>query len=624
MKLKGVNPIEQHIEKIVLMVMLVLLLAVLAMQFVSRPNDIDVGDRSVSPDQVYTVLEGEASRLDGQLKNQNPSLPEINEVDLVQRYNDAFANASGGRVELTAALGSGIDITDIGVVVHDGDRGSKGPVNALAVPVTSQPVAASQWSTLDPYAIELVPEYQKYVPSVQPFDFPSVSVEATFSGTDLKSVLLGSGNVDNAIPKRFWSTGIAILGFDAERQKLLPDGSWGASEPVVRPPHTPMPTVAIHKEAGLFELTDLVKKAEGVASEIVRPMFPPTIAGTPWTPPSERGASADDSEAVAIARAERLLKRSEEELVKLNEANKRNASRIARTEKRIQELKDQLKDLGVNPEDTGTSRTRTTAADQISVLDKESVALWIHDLGVDAGATYRYRTRVVVNNPLFRKGGELDPDDAAQQAMTLNAFSRGEWSSWSHSVVVGAEEYFFVTKAETGSRISGSEPKATLEMYKMYYGHYRRSTFSAAPGDELATTVRMSGSLLMFDTATIKADDAAKAIEAMAGDEPSTKLPVGITELSNRITIDLGAFVLDVYEGQSEVENELGQTTVPMQVILRDTDGRVIVRTDLSDKGSPAYALATQSASDASGSMLRAPGEPAKSPAAELFKKPAP
>ena len=104
MKLKGVNPIEQHIEKIVLMVMLVLLLAVLAMQFVSRPNDIDVGDRSVSPDQVYTVLEGEASRLDGQLKNQNPSLPEINEVDLVQRYNDAFANASGGRVELTAAL----------------------------------------------------------------------------------------------------------------------------------------------------------------------------------------------------------------------------------------------------------------------------------------------------------------------------------------------------------------------------------------------------------------------------------------------------------------------------------------------------------------------------------------
>lgn len=624
MKLKGVNPVEQHIEKIVLMVMLVLLLAVLAQQFVSRPNDIDVGGRSVAPDQVYTVLEGDANRLDGQMKELNPSLPVIQDVDLIQRYNEAFASSSGGSVRLSSSLGRGVDISAIGVQVIDG-TGNDGPVSALAVPMTSTPTAVSQWATLDPYVVLEVPAYEAFVPSVQPFDFPSVSIEANFSGTDLESVLMGNGDAERAIPKRFWSaSGMAILGFDAERQQLMADGSWGSSEPVVRPPHTPMPTNGLGEDSGLFELTDLVKKAEGVAEEISRPVFPPTIAGAAWMPPSERGDMSDDSEAVAIARLERMLKRSTADLERFQAANKKNAKKIERTEKRIEDLKDQLKDLGVDPDDTTGNRTRTSKADLKSILEEESVALWLHDLGVDAGATYRYRTRVIVNNPLFRKGGELDPDDAAQQAMTQDAFAHGEWSGWSNSVVVGAREYFFVTKAETGSRISGSESKATLEMYKMYYGYYRRSTFSAAPGDELAATVRMSGDLLMFDTAVIQADEAAKAIVALYGEEPSSKLPDGISELSKRISIQLGTFVLDVYQGQEEVENDVGQRSVAMQVVLRDAEGRVVVRSDLGDKESAAYALATQSASDASDSELRATGVSGISPAAELFEKKGP
>ena len=85
MKLKGVNPIEQHIEKIVLAIVLVILLAVLSMQFVLRPNDVDVGNRTVSPDQVYTVLESQANQLKSQISDLNPQLPELKSVDLVER-----------------------------------------------------------------------------------------------------------------------------------------------------------------------------------------------------------------------------------------------------------------------------------------------------------------------------------------------------------------------------------------------------------------------------------------------------------------------------------------------------------------------------------------------------------
>ncbi len=644
MKLKGVNPIEQHIEKIVLGIVTILLLAVLSMQFVTRPNDIDVGSRKVAPDQVYTVLEGQANQLQSQLTDLNPALPDLQPVDLVDRYNQAFEQASGGGIELSSALGQGVDITNTpGGGTWTPPDVETGPVQALQVPVTSKPIAASLWSTLDPFVPAVVPEYEAFIPAAQPFDFPSVTVEAVFNGKDLESALLGKGESQTPIPRRFWSvTGLAILGFEAQRQELMPDGSWSAPEPIVTPPHTPIPTNALGQEAGLLDLTALVTTAAGVVDEVARPKFPPTIAGEPWSPPSERVASGDDSESARISRLTRQLERAKAELDRLSNAPggndppptrgrgrdplplipNTNTREKDRLEKRIKDLEEQLEELGVDIDDAGKSRqARTSKADIGSVLEEEEVDLWAHDLGVEPGATYRYRTRVVVNNPLFRKSSELDPDDAAQQALTLDPFARGDWSDWSEPVVVGAREYFFVTGAETDSGFGTVGPKATIELYKMFYGHYRRSTFSASPGDELAASVRMSGHLLAFDESVIDAQEAAKAVLALADEDSAEDLPEGITELSKRMRIDLGVFVLDIYAGQRAEETNLGQSVVPMRIVLRDADGEVIVRSDLYDESSPAYALASQSAASASSNPLRAPGESPISPAAALFEQ---
>ena len=653
MKLKGVNPIEQHIEKIVLGIVLIVLLGVIAIQFVTTPNNITDGSKSIAPAQVFTSLEPQANQLRGQLNDLNPALPEVKPVDLVERYDNAFRSSGSDRLALSAPLGSPVDIATVtGTDIANVQTASNGPVDALAVPATSTPVAGSQWATLDPYAVQTVPEYSRYIPAQQPYDFPSISIEAQFSGTELRDVLTNQ----SSIPSRFWSaTGIAILGFEVERQQLQADGSWGSAQPIERPPHTPTPTVAIAQDAGLQALTTLITNAAQNVDEVARPMFPPTIAGAEWVPPSERIPSADDSESSQIRRLQRQLQREQDKLERLTNSptnpggglrtdprgtggagkvgsrddqrrttqpTGRNTDQIQRVRDRIKELEDELKELGVEEDSTSRSRVRTSARDIRSVLEEEVVDLWAHDLGVEPGATYRYRTRVVVNNPLFRKGGQLDADDADQQALTRNPFTRGAWSEWSSPVEAGAREYYFVTGADLGGFNSSAEPKANIELYQMYYGHYRKSTLSVAPGDMLASDVRISGNLLTFDTANIPVEDAANAIEELQSEDgDSSELPNGVGTLPGRVSINMGVFVLDVYQGQDVTESALGgQQSNIIRVVLRDDHGEVVVRSEQSDEASQAYTLASDSASSAASSGLRAPGEPAIPASAELFK----
>lgn len=654
MKLKGVNPIEQHIEKIVLGLVLFILLGVIALQFVTTPNNIEDGGRSIEPAQVYTSLEQQANQLQSQITDLNPQLPEVQPVDLVDRYDSAFASAGATRHTLSSPLGQGVNVASaLGADTGTIDIASSGPVAALAVPKTSAPIAAAQWATLDPYALLTAPEYAQYVPAQQPYDFSSISVQASFSGTALQSVLNGE-NGGAAIPRRFWAaTGIAILGFDAERQRLMPDGSWGTAEPIVTPPHTPTPIRAVSASSGLQELVTVVGNAARETGEVVRPRFPPTIAGPEWIPPSDRAALSTGSEADQIRRIQRQLDRAREELERLTNqpgtpttnpgrdprpgggktsdpatnrpgttppgTTNRNNDRIERVRERIKELEDELKELGV--EQDSTTRVRTSARDFRSILEEESIDLWAHDMGVEPGATYRYRTRVIVNNPLFRKQADLDPDDQAQQELARNPFAQGEWSDWSEPVVAGAREYYFVTSASDGPSGSTEPAKTTIELYRVFYGHYRKSTLNVSPGDGLASDVRISGDLLAFDTSAITAEEAAKAIAALESEETQSPLPAGISELSSRISIDLGVYVLDIYPGQEQTKSGLGgQSSTVMRVVLRSKDGDLVVHTEPGDEGSLAFALASESASSATSTPLRAPGEPAISPAAELFK----
>lgn len=656
MKLKGVNTLEQHIEKIILAVVLLILLGVLGAQFVLQPNNVEVGSRSVAPENVYTELQGEAQRIESQMKDPSPQLPEVAPMDLVAKYNEAFADSAQNTTQLSSALGRGVDFEGVFGQV-DKTSVNSGPVDALRVPLTDKPIAVSSWSTLDPYVLQEVPEYASYMPDAQPFDFPSVSIEASFNGLDLQGSLDGeSGN--NGVPRKFWvRTGIAILGFEVERQELMPDGRWGASTPIDTPPMTAMPTGKLTPESGLSGLVELVSDASSAFDDIAQPFFPPTIAGVEWVPPSEH-IEVDTSAMSEVDRVRRKLSRKESDLAKAEKqagvANRNSGSRdprsgggggksvtntggggggntpsrpttadklrikIDKIKDDIKKYRDELKELGEDDEAINDA-ARAGRDQSIGVLDQENIQLWAHDLGVKPGGQYRYRSRVVVNNPLFRKGAQMDPEDQAQQALTKDPYARAQWSTWSDTVLVGELEYFFVSSAKsTGAHAETSNAK--VEVYKMYYGHYRRSTIaSIEPGARVQSKAAVSGRLLTIDTDAVESAAAGEQLNVLLTDRKA-EVPEGFDEVSGRIVIDLGAYVLEIApDPLADAQSGVGAVQ-PSEVVFRGPRGELIVRKTVSgDTESAAYKLVTDSSSQASRSPMRLTGESAVSASYELF-----
>jgi len=649
MKLKGVNPIVQHIEKLVLGLTALALLAVISMQFVSQSNQIDTGTRKVNPDQIYNELESKANALQSQLSDQSPSLPDIQPVNLVESYNRAFESSGDSIMQLASSLGTGTDIASLLGTEIDVVKTDFGPIESMRVPQTSTPIAASSWATLDPYAVLEVPQYADFVPSAQPFDFSSVSIEADFSGTALRDVLEGKGD-HPGIPRNFWiSTGMAVMGLDVERQELQADGSWSASQPITTPPSTPLPTNAVSKDDALVRLNQIIASAQDVAGEVMRPAFPPTISGPDWQPPSDSIDSADLglSETQLL---QRKLTRYTAEVDRLknptrtaptrttstggrggrggktsnqdpgpsntstSSSNDRNKLKIERLEKQIEDIKSDLDRLGVDAADADTSSA------SLNILDQEFIQLWAHDLGAQPGKTYRYRTRAVLNNPYFRKGPYLDESDDTQQALTIEPFARGDWSNWSNPVDVGAKEFFFVTEAS--SPIAGATPpQARVELYSMYYGYYRRSSLNINPGESLLADLRISGDLFMFDTETIKPDAVNTYIADVNQNTADPTLPDGVTEAPSRLSINLGAFLLGVTPDPIVPANAQEGDAPATTLLFRLPDGSISHRSPANDRNSQIYSQAQSSATKASRATLRPAGQPASSEAADLFQK---
>lgn len=549
MKLKGIKPIEQHVEKIVIGLTGLVGLGLLGYQFFS-PSTFKVGQKDVTVAETFDQAAENALRAKSGMDAAEPRFPA---APLLAKGDSgsmavgmaARAGTDNLRISLTPAPAFGTNAADRTVAAAIFQL----PVAAAPASVT----AAAFRSTISPLEKLRQPALAKLLPAQQPFDKASISIEGLFSGAALREVLIADPDGDNGplapIPLGWWRdtaneslSMVRIIGVEVERETLrLPDGSTPPDAVLTRIDVMPGRTDGLklwsESVKSLGDVSPLLDQLRAVEEDIERPAYLASIAGTEWKPPSELLAEAD-AEGQSNAKIVADLKRK---LAEINTRIADIAQRAAAAPGTDPRAPGAQRDRGGPPSGGGggggkgagtrppiptpTDRKEPTlskaalerqlaarqqerarivarleklgesagdepvaAAATIappSLLENPEVKLFAHDLTVEPGAEYRYRMRVALNNPLYGRNLQESQRTLADQPLI-----RGEWSTWSMPTAVDPDQLFFITSAEQRSDISPM-PKASAEMFVFYYGYYRSATASLEPGDALRGTAKL-------------------------------------------------------------------------------------------------------------------------------------
>ncbi|MCC6230717.1 MAG: hypothetical protein IT432_16015 [Phycisphaerales bacterium] len=546
MKLKGINTFEQYVDKALFGLVGASLLGVLAWQFVGPGNQIEVAGQMVDPDKAYGPVKTQAEAILAKVNSQSPELPVPPRADVLKRFEDRLTKGVSPGKNIVA-LAPRLPLTpDAGASLAGN---AEAPIAPLAVPAPSGVMAATFASAIDPMEVIANDELAKLLPKEQPFDKQAVSVEAVFDGTALTKALENDPEGDpRSIPLGWWRGQMGVVAVEMERERQLSSGEWG--ETTIVPP---MPgRVSLLKDLDKSvkskgDLPLLVSQASQAQDLIMRPAYYNIIAGPEWTPPTEMAAGETKSEKIDriqkqindMVKEEAVLKRRLEnkgkqatapdrgrdtsegdgggghgggrgrpgQIVEPKPASRPNQSdrpdkpvkrdpievKLEEVSARIVKAQAELDKLNA-PEQTTSGESQK----RLPLLDDPKVRVWTHDISAEPGATYRYRVRVVTNNPLY--GQKLVE---AQKADSESPVARGLWSEWTDPITVEAKEYFFITGASPSDELGTA--RASAEMYKFYYGFWRKGAAAVEPGDVLAAQAKLPDELRLWDMDKLKA-----------------------------------------------------------------------------------------------------------------------
>lgn len=545
MRLKGINPFEQHAEKFVAGLFALGLLGVVAMQFLSKPSKVKVGNEEVNPAEAYETVARNARKVDDSMKR--PQDPPEGAEKVLQNFQDF-----GTR--LTAPVAPGPQLAgplDKAVPIGAGGAGvqtANAPMNELVIPAPAHAMAAINMSTVAP-SEQAIPEVAKVLPAAAPFDKASVTVEAIFDGTLLRQALAldpdGTGPI-RPIPPTWYSSGVQIIGVELHRQMRKPDGTWAAAEKVKQMPGRPLFVDAADTLNDAASLKQATTFSTENAEFVRRTPYYTAMFGEKWASPGERANAVDvegdkaaqvSNKRKELQSAERTLKSLQDQLAKVgqptapsggggsgagspkgsgggaggggggggsapppsgpsagDEARKRQlGTAITKQQEKITQIKDQLRALGA-PVDGDT--TQTPVADptmkpkvEPAVLDNAAIKLWAHDVFVERGKTYRYQVVAIVTNPYFGHSPAMVPAQAEKLAKA--GITRSPASEWTDPITVDPETLLFFTAATQDDPAVGRTATARAEVFQFKWGFWRRGAATLEPGDSVTAEIRV-------------------------------------------------------------------------------------------------------------------------------------
>ncbi len=530
MRIKGIGWMELHLEKVVLVVVAAIFLAVVALQFLWQPNAIKVANKSepVPPGSAFEPAKERAAALRAAMETtKTDDLPRVAEVEVVKHF-EASRVASVSPSPKIAPLGPAPQI-----------GGGSGEVHAFQTAAIAEPKipapaglsALAYRNAIDPTEVIAHPELAKILPPKQPFDAVGVSVQATFDGTALRAALAsdpdGAGPA-RAIPQTWWNGNTEALGVVLQRQELLAGGKWSDPVEVASVPGRGQ-VLARARAAKPAEAGDLVALARAQANDALRPPYLRTIAGPSWSPPVEALKSVEGGNPAAdkllrqLADQNKTIERIRKQLDDLQNQPAGGGERGAPGEgggggrggrgappppqsqpstpqadpkeqqrtmlnKRLKDaqdatakLKEQIRATGakVPGEEQPAPAEGAEKADK-PLLDNGSVKIWAHDITASPGKVYRYRMQLAVTNPAFGRGASLPKE---QEALANRGVLLSEASEWTQPAEIPADRYVFLTSASPSDAIGPA--RAGVEVYQFFYGYYRKASLSLEAGDQV-------------------------------------------------------------------------------------------------------------------------------------------
>ncbi len=634
MKLKGINPIEQHLEKAVVGVTGLVFLGVIAQQFLTQPNQVTVGNATLPPERAFEPVKQAADTLKGRMESSSPELAQGFDAagsDLKKQFDTLV---SGGVSPRKSIGGFGPAIALGGGTI----KASDAIYAELSLPAPAPAIAASYWATIASEEVKNAAVLAAIMPKEQPYDHAFVSVESSFSAKTLIESLMsdpdGAGPIE-PMPQGWWREGLEVVTVEVERSQAGSDGTWTDGQMV--PPMLGRPLFITSWSDSVKTTGDMqtfTVQAKERSTEILRPGFYKTVASRAWEPPSKMAAltaaKIDVNElAQKQAKLETEKKKLEDkkaELAKLPAAPTREqpAPREPAQPGRPGERPNQPQPAQPQqPRDTSAPQrnrlnneikaieqeigrleadvTRLTAlqggdaavaATSDSVLSSESIRFWVHDATAQPGEKYRYRLRVGVNNPLFGRGSLLKEEQKKTADVSV---IKGPWSEWSSPVEVDRSEYYFVTSVTPANELG--EARASVELFKFYLGYYRKQTAGMNIGDPLVGDIPLPKALAAAGNvaAPAAAAPAAPPVPPPPGREnppganpvPAVPEPVAAPAIDfpvpDRIRVATSVLLLDV----AQVPGSSGSPV--FAAILRDSNGKIQVKSAENERDSALY-----------------------------------
>ncbi len=337
MKLKGINPFEQHVEKIIIGGCGVAFVGALAWQFFFSETDVKVGKDSVPVSRAFEPAEKEAKNKLAAMDDPSPkNLPELPKIDLGGDLK------MGQKLALPAVAGTTVAMgrtPGLGSIIVDGGPPTTQCTFAIAkVPAPAAPYALAFRNTVSPVEKLRSAELAKLLPTEQPFDKAAVSVEAEFDGKALFASLLAdpdgdAGPLCGTLPNWVLEGGqggiplVEVVGVQMERRTVRKgDGSIPSSDEVVPIGVIPGRADPVaywkqHAESG-GSIPPLLDEAREAMEEIQRPPYLETIAGVEWSAPREMAQEllpqAGGDNGAQIAAIKREIKRIDRKIADLS------------------------------------------------------------------------------------------------------------------------------------------------------------------------------------------------------------------------------------------------------------------------------------------------------------------